>query len=211
MNKKILSLLLVGVAAFSFAGCSEDDKDDAFNGTKNVADDPELVGTFSGDCAGAGFIDAGVKDSYKFEGNSFTRLQTFYADNRCADGQELGVIMYEGEFTIDEDSDQVTNGGSIDIKLESAKLNIQNQTLADLLNAINFCGQNDYGPNSEVALTRANTDAATCPVDTVPSEKYGAYTINNGKLYLNRGGLQGMSVNADERPTEVLKDQAFNK
>ena len=211
MYKSFLSFLFVGVLAASVTGCSKDDAQDAIDGTKNVADDPELLGTYSGECAGAGFIQAGVQDTYKFEGNSFTRIQTFYSDNTCASDSKLGEIKYDGEFKVDSDSDVVTNGGAVDITLQSANLNISNQTLADLLNTIQFCGRNDYGIGAEFPLEGSATDDIGCPVETVPSTRYGAYTVDDGKLFLNRDAIKGMSVKEDERPTEVLKEQALTK
>lgn len=207
--KNILGILcLVVIPAL---GCSEDDAQDVIDATTNAGEDPSLQGTFVGRCYDAGFISASTVDSYKFEGNTFVQTSAYYGSNDCAQDSRIGELRYEGEFTIDSDSDAVQNGGAVNVTLQKAVALVDNQTFADLLNGVNYCGKSDYAPGAEVTLGAAETDNIICFVDEVPSTKYGAYTVENNTLYLNPEGLQGMSDSEEERPTAVRVEEGFTE
>lgn len=191
------------------AACSEDDAQDVIDATTNTAEDPSLQGTFVGTCYGAGFIPASTIDTYQFEGNSFTQTSVYYTSNDCAADSRLGELRYEGEFTIDSDSDAVQNGGAVDVTVNNAVAVVDNQTFADLLNSVNYCGANNYAPGNEVKLSPEQTDDITCLVDDLPSTRYGAYTVDGETLYLNPDGLKGMSTSEEQRPNAVKVDVGY--
>ncbi len=199
-QKILVSFALL--TSFSLIGCSEDAKE----AIQNVADAPTLQGEFTNKCSSSMLLDASEQTSYKFEGNQFTRSQVFFSEDDCVN--EAGRIEYVGDFTAEENyEDTATVGGDLNIEVTGAKIIPKTDGLATALNAINFCGVNNYESGKEVELTGVQT-RGLCPIDNVPAKLYTTYRTDDINLYLADTDL-GSMANVDLRRNDDIKYRQY--
>lgn len=200
MKNKMCAGLIAGLSVFAMVGCG----DDAKEALGNVTEDASLQGRFVEECGSSELLNLSERNALMFQGNDFTRTQSFFTSADC---QEEGAkIDYQGTFTIDPDALPNSEAGSIDIKVEKAVLTINNETAAEALSAIGFCGIKEFPVGQEITIEGKGTEG-TCPLMNLPSERFGAYKVDGDKLYLD-GDLSSMAETKENR-AETLESEAY--
>lgn len=202
-TKKILLVALM----MAFAACSKDQK----QSVKNFAQEPDLNGRYSKNCVGSDLAGLSYLETLRFETDStFTQIREYHTSDDCSDQSVQGVLRVSGRYAVDNDGASQSEGGSIKLDLDKASIDVKSSTLADALNLVNFCGASDYKANEKVEIT-AGTDSHLCPVRQLPDSLYGVYREDDGKLYLNDGGMSSMSESKDNRPNDLDKETVYIK
>lgn len=190
-----------------FVGC---DKDDPVQVANNVTEQPNMNGTFRSACAGSDLAGLSVRETLKFEGNKFTREQSYFETADCTEEQNGGTVTVEGDFTIDADGLPQSEAGAVQLDLKTAYITPHAAFLVTALNAINYCGYSDYAIDVKRDVS-GGTDSATCVVLKVPQTVYGAYRLDDKKLYLNEGGVGEMSESATDRPAKLDTSKVYTR
>lgn len=204
--KTITRICLASAAALLAVGCSEEQAKDAGQGIENIAQDPALQGEYADDCSSSKWLDASEKKELHFNGNQVEAHTVFYLDENCQD--EGARLVYLGEFEVNSDGLPNSEGGSMKVDLQEAEVRVSSQSLADLLNAANFCGIENYKAGATVSL-KGNTNDTLCPLKDIPTTLYGAYRVEQDKLFLSSGNLADMASTKDEREKELNREHPY--
>lgn len=204
MKLKTLGVISVCATSFLISACG----DDAEDAVTNVTTVPELQSSWINACASSDVLDLSTHTKLIFEGNNFQRIQRYYQDTGCSSAEQL-VVEYTGSFTVDEDAIEADDEGHINIKLDKAVVTPMDQSVADRLSGINFCGIDDWMANKARSLSGDDTENL-CPLMNVPVTKYGVYKLtNDDKTLLLDNEISGMSDDSDDRGT--TPDTEFTK
>lgn len=195
--------VIVGV----FAGC---DKKDPAQVANNLTEQPNMNGTFRSACAGSDIVGLSVREKLVFEGNKFTREQNFYETEDCSEKEAGGSIILEGNFVLDADGLPQSEGGSLQLDLQKAFIAPGANFFVTALNTLGLCGRDDYAVGVKTEVTNGSDDLS-CPVKKVPQTVFGAYRLDDRKLYLNEGGLGEMSETKDKTPTKLDTTRVYTR
>lgn len=199
---KMLCALVLSTGMIALTACS-DSKDTI----QNVTEDASLQGRFLSECGSSSLIDMSERTALMFQGNEFTRTQSYFTADDC---QEEGAkIDYTGTFTIDADGLPETEGGALNIKVESMKILVNSEAVATALSAINFCGVSQYVVGEEVTI-EGELSQGLCPLMNVPAERYGVYKVEDDRLYLDND-LNSMSDTDENRAKALNTDLVYIK
>lgn len=204
MRLKHLGLLGLCATSLVLSACG----DDAEDTVRNVTTVPELQSSWISGCAGSSVLDLSTNTKLIFEGSDFQRIQRYYQDTQCSSAEQL-VVEYAGSFSVDEDAIEADDEGHINIKLEKAVVTPKDQSVADRLNTIRFCGVTDWQANKSQSLSGEDTENL-CPLMNVPVTKYGIYKLTNeDKTLLLDNEISDMSEDSADRDT--TPDTEFTK
>ena len=202
-----IQYLIILCSALVIGGCDSDDASDVAN---NITEDPQLNGSFVGPCSGSDILNLSYRQRMTFSGNTFTHERTYFETSDCSDAEAGGTVELTGEFVVDADGIESSDAGAIQLELTKALVTPNQTYLVNALNTVGFCGSNDYTLNQEKEITEG-TDEFACPVRELPETLYGAYSVEDDRLYLNNGGLSQMSEDGQNRPTILDKNTVYIK
>lgn len=191
-------LILLPACLFALIGCSDDN--DGIQAAENCTTDAEFCSMVArSSCEGSSIVDLAEHNSLEFNGNTFKRVQRFYASADCSTA-EAAVVEYKGEFTVDEEAVK-GRPGAMNIALEKGSITVNDETTADLLSAVNFCGVDSYEVGKSYEIKGEQTEGL-CPIQNMPVRLYGAYEIDGDKLMLDNN-ISDMSTSEKNRDTDL--------
>ncbi len=204
--KNILKLSCLGLITASLIACSKEDAKEVAN---NVAENPELNGKFQSECFGSDVLDFSYRETLEFAGNQFSQIRNYYSTDTCSNESLVGNLSVNGDFVIDADGLPDHPAGSIEIQFDEAEITPQSEDLASALSSVELCGIENFESGVTSEVPKKSSDNWTCPIRDFSSTVYGSYQLEGDELRLNKGGLEAMSTEVDERPKELGKASVY--
>jgi hypothetical protein len=195
------TVALTVLTSFFAAGCGSTIKD-----AKQRFEEPLLMNTWEGKCAKSDLLDLSEKPYFKFSGNFYQEVHTFYSDADCV--SPAVDITYKGELMLHEANPEKIR--KVDFRFDHVEVAALNPAGKDVLESVGFCGVDTWEVNKAVNL-EGKTGTLTCPLRTVPTGEFNLFKLDSEVLYLGKSGLRGGTTTEGSRPTAIETDRPYTK
>ncbi len=169
-------------------------------------EEPQLMDTWEGKCAKSDLLNLSAKPRFKFSGNSYQEVHTFYSDADCV--SQAVNITYKGELTLKETSAEQIR--KVDFRFDHVEVAALNDAGKGVLDTVAFCGVKAWEVNKPLNLD-GKTGTVACPLRTVPTGEFNIFAVKEGVLYLGKTGLRGGAAAEASRPTALETESPFTR
>ncbi len=202
-TKIAFSILATGLAV---TACGEKAPHNLVTASQNEARAPALTENWRSNCVKSSLFDVSMLVEYEFAGDAFIERYRYFSESDCRNDSEAANIRYLGRFEVLA----AVEPGGIDMRYEEAKIQIKNETGRKIVDAVDFCGREEWAIGDEMDLTNA-ARGVTCPIKSVQQGRFDLFKVENKTLYFGTGYLEGDAENPADRPRNLKMDQPFRE
>lgn len=205
------SLLIASMLALAVSGCGDNAKDkveEIKRGAQEKAQELRLNDAWASRCGNVSLDLLGLSsrtESYDF-GANLQRSQTFFAEDNCV----TPVIRVDENGSYDLGQKLANGAYPLDLQIQTVAITPLAQNGADLLNAAQFCGVNDWAVGQARNVTSSTGDFVLNKCWTKTPRALSDLALVDGDQLLLGLVSEGADKSAPEkRPTQLDRSNPF--